>query len=160
MVIKLLVLDIDGVLTDGKVVVDSKNNEYKSISYRDMDAVSVLRSMDVRLALLTGEDTALVDVIGKRFGIADIRRSEKDKGRGLTEISEVLQIPLGNTCYIGDSDRDAGALRICGLGIVPQDASKEAKVSASVVLKSKGGSGVVHEALEYLVENGYVSREK
>jgi 3-deoxy-D-manno-octulosonate 8-phosphate phosphatase KdsC-like HAD superfamily phosphatase len=61
-----------------------------------------------------------------------------------------MMVPLNNICYIGDSDRDAAALAICGLGIVPQDATKKAKDSASVILKTNGGDGVVHEVIEYL----------
>jgi len=158
--IKLLVLDIDGVLTDGKVTIDTNNNEYKSINYRDLDAITVFKSNALNLALLTGEDTVLVDVIAKRLGIINIIKGEKDKGKGLTKLSNSLQIPLSNICYIGDSDRDAAALKLCGLGIVPQDATKKAKESAAAVLESKGGDGVVHEALEYLVTNGYLQRKR
>lgn len=160
MKIKLLVLDIDGVLTDGKVTIDAQNNEYKSINYRDLDAIKVLKDMGLNLALLTGEETAFVDAIAKRLGIINIIKGEKDKCKGLTQLSESSQIPLSNICYIGDSDRDAAALKLCGLGIVPQDATKKAKESASVILKSKGGDSVVHEAIEYLIANGHFSRKQ
>ena len=153
--IELIVLDIDGVLTDGKLIIDTQNNEYKSINYRDLDAITVLKNKGLKLALLTGEETALVDAIAKRLGIINIIKGEKNKGKGLTRLSKSLQIPLSNICYIGDSDRDASALKICGLGIVPQDATKKAKDSASVILKTKGGDGVGHEVLEYLIANGY-----
>ena len=156
MKIKLLVLDIDGVLTDGKVTIDSQNNEYKSINYRDLDAMKVLKDMGLNLALLTGEETAFVDAIAKRLGIINIIKGEKDKGKGLIQLSESSQIPLSNICYIGDSDRDAAALKLCGLGIVPQDATKKAKESALVILKSKGGDSVVHEVLDYLIANTYL----
>lgn len=156
MKIKLLVLDIDGVLTDGKVTIDAQNNEYKSINYRDLDAIKVLKDMGLNLALLTGEETAFVDAIGKRLGIINIIKGEKDKCKGLIQLSESSQIPLSNIFYIGDSDRDASALKLCGLGIVPQDATEKAKESALVILKSKGGEGIVHEVIEYLIENGYL----
>ncbi|MBU4289004.1 MAG: HAD hydrolase family protein [Proteobacteria bacterium] len=156
MKIKLLVLDIDGVLTDGKFIIDTQNNEYKSLNYRDLDAIKWVESMKLNMALLTGEDTAFVDVIANRLGINNIIKGEKDKGKALTQLSASSQIPLGNICYIGDSNRDAPALKLCGLGIVPQNATKKAKESALVVLKSKGGDGVVHEAIEYLFENGYL----
>lgn len=156
MKIKLLVLDIDGVFTDGKVIIDTQNNEYKSLNYRDLDAITWAKSMKLNLALLTGEDTAFVDIIARRIGINNVIKGEKDKGKALTRLSASSQIPLGNTCYVGDSNRDAPALKLCVLGIVPQDATKKAKESAMVVLKSKGGDGVVHEAIEYLFENGYL----
>ena len=157
MKIRLLVLDIDGVLTDGKLILDAQNNEYKSINYRDLDAITVLKNKGIKLALLTGEDTALVDAMAKRFGITCIIKGEKDKRIGLTKLSDSVQIPLSNVCYIGDSDRDAEALKICGLGIVPQNATKKAKESASLILKANGGEGVVHEALEFLIGNDHLS---
>lgn len=157
MKINLLVLDIDGVLTDGKLIINTQNNEYKSINFRDLDAIAELRNNGLELALLTGEDTPFVNVIATRFGITRIIKGEKDKRRGLTTLSDSLQIPLSTICYIGDSDRDAEALKVCGLAIVPQDATKKAKESASVILKTKGGDGVVHEALEYLIANVHLS---
>lgn len=157
MVITLVVLDIDGVLTDGRLILDSRNIEYKSINYRDLDAITVLKNNGIHVAFLTGEDTALVDVMAKRFGITQIIKGEKDKKKGLKTISDSLKVPLSNICFIGDSDRDAAALKICGLGIVPKDATKKAQESVSVILNSKGGDGVVHEALEYMVAHGHVS---
>jgi YrbI family 3-deoxy-D-manno-octulosonate 8-phosphate phosphatase len=160
MVITLVVLDIDGVLTDGKLTLDAQNNEYKSINFRDLDAITVLKNNGIKLALLTGEDTALVEAISKRLGITHIIKGEKDKRNGLTTLSDSLQIPLSNICYIGDSDRDTAALKICGLGFVPQNATKKARESASVILKTNGGDGVVHEALEYLITHDHLSKRE
>ena len=157
MKINLLVLDIDGVLTDGRLTLDTKNNEYKSINFRDLDAITEFRNRGLKLALLTGENTPFVDIIAKRFGITHIIKGEKDKIRGLTKLSDSLQIPLCNICYIGDSDRDAEALKICGLALVPLDATNKAKDSGLIILTSKGGDGVVHEALKYLVANDHLS---
>jgi len=155
MKIKLLVLDIDGVLTDRKVTIDAKNNEYKSISYRDLDGIKWLKNKGLNLALITGEDTAFVDTIARRLGITNIIKGAKNKENALTNLSVSSQIPLSNICYIGDADRDANALKLCGLSFVPQDATKKAKEYALVILKSKGGEGVVQEVIEYLTENDY-----
>ena len=158
MKIKLIVLDIDGVLTDGKVIINDNNNEYKTLNYRDMDGITLLKQKKVDIALLTGEDTVLADIIANRLGVTNIIKGAKDKEKGLAQLSEYIHVPLGDICYIGDADRDAAALKLCGLSIVPRDATKKAKESASVILKSKGGEGVVHEAMEYLIENGYLKR--
>jgi len=152
--IKLLVLDIDGVLTDGRLVIDALGNEYKSINIRDLDGITWLKSRGVGLALLTGEDTALVDVIAKRLGIASLIKGAKDKEETLKQLSESTRVPLDNICYIGDADRDSNALKACGLSMVPIDATTRAKASASVVLQSRGGDGVIQEVMEYLIENG------
>jgi len=154
--IKLIVLDIDGVLTDGKVVIDDDNNEYKTLNYRDMDGITLLKQKGVNITLLTGEDTVFADIIANRLGVTSVIKGAKDKEKALKRLSEYTQVPLGNICYIGDADRDINALKLCGLSIVPQDATKKAKESALVILKSKGGDGVVHEIIEYLIENGHL----
>ena len=156
MKIKLLVLDIDGVLTDGRIIIDTFGNEYKSLNYRDLDSINWLKNKGLRLALITGENTILVDTIAKRLGITNIIKGAKDKEKALKQLSEYTRVPLGNICYIGDADRDVNALKLCGLSIVPQDATKKAKESALAILKSKGGDGVVHEVIEYLIKNGYL----
>lgn len=153
MKVKLLVLDIDGVLTDGRIMIDVLGNEYKSINYRDLDGINWLKGKGLSLALLTGEDTAFVDTIAKRCGINNIMKGAKDKRKTLVLLSESTRVPLRNICYVGDSDRDAAALKLCGLGIVPQDASKKAKESASVILKSRGGNGIICEVIGYLIKN-------
>ena len=160
MKIKLLALDIDGVLTDGRIIIDALGNEYKTINYRDLDGITWLKSKGLNLALLTGEDTAFVDTIAKRLGIADTIKGAKDKEKALKQLSEDTQVPVGNICYVGDADRDIDALKLCGLSLVPQDATKKAKEFASVVLKTRGGDGVVNEVIEYLSENGCLEWEQ
>lgn len=154
--IKLIVLDIDGVLTDGKVTLDSNGNEYKTLNYRDMDGINLLKLNDINVALLTGEDSVLIDIIANRLCITNVIKGAKDKEKDLKKISENTKIPLENICYIGDADRDINALKICGLGMVPQDATKKAKESVPVVLQTDGGSGVVYDAIEYLNKNNYI----
>lgn len=153
--IKLIVLDIDGVLTDGKVVIDGDNNEFKTLNYHDMDGITLLKQKGINIALLTGEDTVLVDIIANRLGIKNVIKGCKDKEKGLIQLSKDVKMSLNNTCYIGDSDRDAPAFKICGLSFVPQNATKKAKEFASVILDTKGGDGVVNEIIEYLKENSY-----
>lgn len=99
----LIVLDIDGVLTDGKVVIDVNNKEFKTLNYHDMDGITLLKQKEVNIALLTGEDNMLVDIIANRLGITNIIKGCKEKG--LIQLSKDTKVPLINTCYIGDSDR-------------------------------------------------------
>ena len=76
----MLALYIDGVLTNGRIIIDSFNNEHKSINYRDLDGRNWLKRQGLNLALLTGENTVFVDTIAKRFGITNIIKGTKDKG--------------------------------------------------------------------------------
>lgn len=88
--------------------------------------------------------------------VTNIIKGCKDKEKGLMQLSKDTEVPLNNICYIGDSDRDAPALKTCGLVIVPQDATRKAKEMASVILDSKGGNGVVNEMMNYLIDNAYI----
>ncbi len=155
MKIKLLVLDIDGILTDGRYIIDAFNNEYKSLNYRDLDAITWLKNKGLNIALLTGEDSLFVDNIANRLKVINIIKGAKNKEKALRQLSKSLQISLSDICYVGDSDRDAIALKYCGLGIVPSNASRKARESAQIILKSKGGEGVIQEVLEYLNDNKY-----
>ncbi len=158
--IKLIVIDIDGVLTDGKVIIGVNGKEYKTLNYRDMDKINFLMQNGVNFALLTGEDTVLVDIIANRLGISNVIKGAKNKEKALKQISDCTRVSLENICYIGDADRDVDALKLCGLGVVPQDSTEKAKECASIILNINGGNGVVHGAIEYLVKNGHLELNK
>ncbi len=157
--ISLVVLDIDGVLTDGKVMIDGRNKEYKTINYRDLDSVNYLRKKGIKFALLTGEDTSFVNIIARKYNIKHVIKGAKDKAKELLRLSQIMGIPIKNICYIGDADRDAEGLKLAGISFVPKDATKKAKESASHVFSLKGGRGVVQELKEYLLKNGDLRNE-
>lgn len=157
--ISLIVLDIDGVLTDGRVIIDDRNKEYKTINYRDLDSINYLKAKGIRFALLTGEDTPFVDIIARKYNIRNIIKGAKDKTKKLLRLSRIMEIPIKNICYIGDADRDAEGLKLVGISFVPKDATKKAKKSAFHVFSLNGGGGIIQELKEYLTDNGYISNE-
>lgn len=154
--ITLVVLDIDGVLTDGKVVIDDHGKEYKAINYRDLDSINYLKNKGVEFALLTGENTDFVNIIAKRFKIKNVIKGAKDKAAGLLRVSKMMNTPAKNICYVGDSDRDAEGLKISGVSFVPKDATKKAKKSATYVFSLKGGEGIVQALKERLLKDAYI----
>lgn len=145
--IRVLVLDVDGVLTDGRVLLDEQGRENKSLCYRDIDAVFQARREGLRVALVTGERSPIVDVIACRLAIRTVVSGAKDKALALEKVCSRLRTTMDRVCYIGDSDRDAPALRQVGLGLAPADASPQARLSVHKVLTSRGGYGAVAEAL-------------
>jgi len=155
--IRALVLDIDGVLTDGRVSINPADQESKSLSYRDIDAVFQARREGLQLALLTGEDSPMVSIVASRLQVEDVIAGAKDKQSALREISRRLDIPLSQLCYVGDSDRDAPALREAGLGLAPADGSAAARNAATRTLENGGGHGAVAEALDII--RGFNSTE-
>jgi len=149
--VKLILIDIDGVLTDGRVTLDVHGNETKTICYRDLDAVAVGRRAGYEYAFVTGEDTEMVKALAKRFSIERVYAGAKDKLKAMKDISKEFGIPLSGLLYIGDSDRDSPALEAVGLGIAPADASASAKAAAHVQTDSKGGYGVLLEVVDKLI---------
>jgi YrbI family 3-deoxy-D-manno-octulosonate 8-phosphate phosphatase len=149
--VKLILVDVDGVLTDGRVTIDALGNEAKGINYRDLDAIAVGRRAGFDFAFVTGEDTEMVRVLAKRFSIQMVYPGAKDKLKAMRQISKEFDIPLNGLLYIGDSDRDAPALEAVGLGVAPNDATASAKTAAHVQTDSKGGCGVLLEVVDKLI---------
>ena len=152
---KLILVDIDGVLTDGRVSLDVSGNETKAICYRDLDAIKLGRQAGYDFAFVTGEDTEMVKVLAKRFTVERIYPGAKDKLKAMQEISKEFNIPMGGLVYVGDNDRDAPALEAVGLGIAPSDATISAKVASHVQTESKGGCGVLLEVVDKLIAGNW-----
>ena len=150
--IALVLLDVDGVLTDGTVRCTAGGDEEKSLFMRDVDAVFDARRRGLRVGLVTGEETPLVDFIARRLVIEVIAQGAKDKLAAIRKVAEAEGIGLDAVCYVGDGDRDAPALAAVGLGLAPRDASIEAKRAAAVVLTSPGGRGAVAEAMRLVLQ--------
>ena len=150
--IQVLVLDIDGVLTDGKVTLDDSGRELKTLSYRDIDAVFLAQRRGLQVVLVTGEAVPLVDTIARRLEISHVYRGAKDKCQALRSVCTELGVSLQQVCYVGDSQRDADALAMVGLGLAPSDAIRAAQVAAHRVLQHQGGDGAVAEAVEIILQ--------
>ena len=145
--IRVLALDIDGVLTNGEVRFDEDGRESKSLFFRDIDAIFTAKRRGLRIALVTGESTPLVDVIARRLEVTDVYRDAKDKAAAIRAVAHDLGVPLEEICFVGDAPRDAPALELAGLGLAPADAAEEALAAADRVLGRDGGRGAVGEAI-------------
>lgn len=150
--IKVLALDIDGVLTDGCAGVGAGDLTSKRIAFHDLDAVTAARRSGVTVVLVTGEQGVEVDQIAARFGIEEVARGAKDKVAALKDISRRLGIPLESFCYVGDSDRDAPAFAEVQLGLAPANATPAALAGADRVLSRGGGDGAVAEAVRLVMQ--------
>ena len=153
--IRVLALDIDGVLTDGTAVLSNSGHMgdgEKRFNFQDLDAVAQARRSGLIVALITGEDNTSVDLIAQRFNVDRVKRGAKDKVAALGELSNELGIALDEFCYVGDSDRDAPALCRVGLGLAPANATPTAKASVQRILSSSGGGGAVAEALALILK--------
>ncbi len=151
--IRVLALDIDGVLTDGMVTLDEAGREFKKLSYRDIDAVFAAQRQGVEVVLVTGESSPWVDMIARRLEVSRVFRQAKNKWKALQQLSSDLGVNLEQVCFVGDSQRDAEALSSVGLGLAPVDATREARAAAHRILQHQGGDGAVAEAVEIVLRS-------
>ena len=150
--IELIVFDIDGVITDGSMIIDSKGNEQKQINLKDVDAIFELHRRGYKLAAITGEDTDIVDYFEKRFPWEYFYRGSKTKKDAMLQIEEGTGISREHICYIGDGKYDIEPLSYAGLGICPANAVDKAKSAADMILQNDGGKGCIWEMLSILEE--------
>lgn len=148
--IEMIIFDIDGVITDGTIIVDSKGNEQKQINLKDIDAIFELHRRGFQLIAITGEDTEIVNYFEKRFPWKYFYRGNKNKEVTIKQIVEKTGIPKENICYVGDGKYDVEPLSYVGLGICPADAIDKAKNAADIVLQNKGGKCCIWEMVSIL----------
>ncbi|MBI5667994.1 MAG: SIS domain-containing protein [Chloroflexi bacterium] len=154
--LKLLALDIDGVLTDGRTTLSASGEEVKQLYFHDLDGITALTRRGTPVVLVTGETGPLVKAIAGRLKLP-VLEGRKDKLAAIQQLAADYDLTLDQICYVGDSDRDAPALRVVGLGLAPANASSAAKAAAHRVLSGFGGHGAVAEAIilvEQLSLNG------
>ena len=150
--IKLVVLDIDGVITDGSVIIDTHGNEQKKINLKDIDAIFELHREGYRIAAITGEDTPIVEYFKNRFPWDYFYKNNKQKKETIDEIAECEHITLQEICYVGDGKYDVEPLLYVGLGICPRDAIDRVKDASDIILQNAGGQGCLWELVQILQE--------
>ncbi len=148
--IELIVFDIDGVITDGSVIIDSKGTEQKQINLKDIDAIFELHRRGYKLAAITGEDTDIVNYFEKRFPWDYFYRGNKTKKETLQRIESEIGIGRESICYVGDGKYDVEPLTYAGLGLCPANAIDKAKNAADIILQNDGGKGCIWEMLSLL----------
>jgi 3-deoxy-D-manno-octulosonate 8-phosphate phosphatase (KDO 8-P phosphatase) len=149
--IKAIALDVDGVLTDGTFWWGAGGEEFKRFSYRDVMGVSLGRKAGLRFALISGEDSPLVDRFAAKMGIADICKGCKDKASALRDFARKHGLDLSEVCFMGDDVNDLGALEIAGLSAAPADAHAAVRDKVNKLMRRNGGQGAVRELVDVLL---------
>lgn len=157
--IRLLVLDVDGVITDGTVLLLASGEEVRSVHFHDLDAMARAQRHGLDIAILSGEDSPASHRVAERFGIDEAVWGAKDKLAALQGLTSRLGVALNETCYVGDADRDGPALKAAGIGLAPADATAEARAVADHILGALGGRGAVAEAVTLLEQTCELPKE-
>jgi 3-deoxy-D-manno-octulosonate 8-phosphate phosphatase (KDO 8-P phosphatase) len=149
--VRLLVLDVDGVLTDGRMVLADDGREVKAFHTRDGIAFDLARRAGLRLALVTGERSTIAKARGEKLGVASIVLGARRKGEVVEALAAEHGLELTALAYVGDDLLDLPALQRVGLAVAVADAVAEVRAAAHVVTRARGGEGAVRECVELLL---------
>lgn len=150
--IKLLALDVDGVLTDGTIYIGNDGEMFKGFSAKDGLGISCALRAGLKIAVITGRHSEIIHLRAKELGIELVMAGVKDKGQELVKLTQQLGISLKEVAYIGDDLNDLPAMLISGLSFAPSDASTDVNGAADKVLQHAGGKGAVREAIEFIMK--------
>ena len=150
--IQLLVLDVDGVLTDGGLYVDDKGKPSKKFNVKDGLGIKLAQRFGIQVAILTGKTSHVVDHRAKELGIEYVIQGSKDKGADINALCEQTGVPIRDTAMMGDDLPDFPAFAVVGFPIAVGDAVDEIKQAAAFVTTKPGGHGAVREAIEHLLK--------
>lgn len=149
----MLVMDVDGTMTDGKIHIDSEGEMFKSFDVKDGYGIKVLcEKYDIITAIITGRKSKIVDVRSKELGIEEVYQAISDKKNKLIELSSKYNLKSEQIAYIGDDVNDLPAMDYAGLTFAPKDSHFEVRKKADFVLKSRGGEGAVRECIDMIVD--------
>jgi 3-deoxy-D-manno-octulosonate 8-phosphate phosphatase (KDO 8-P phosphatase) len=139
--LQAIAFDVDGVLTDGSLTWRPDGEESKSFSFRDIMGVSLMRRLGLRLALISGEPSPLVDLYAAKMHIPFVAKGTRDKAGALRAFTAQFGVELEHTCFFGDDVNDLFAMEMAGMCACPANASAE--VLAYVLPRAKAGTGYV-----------------
>jgi 3-deoxy-D-manno-octulosonate 8-phosphate phosphatase (KDO 8-P phosphatase) len=152
-------MDVDGVLTDGGVLWGPNGEEWKRFHFADIMGLSLARKSGLILALISGENSPLVDRLAEKLSIPDVYKNCKDKAGALRHFSKRHSLPLSEICFIGDDVNDLAALKLAGVSACPADARPSVRETCQVVTNLAGGSGAVREIVDMLLATATPTKE-
>jgi 3-deoxy-D-manno-octulosonate 8-phosphate phosphatase (KDO 8-P phosphatase) len=150
--IRLLCLDVDGVLTDGGISIDDAGHEQKRFHVRDGAAMRMWSRLGHEIAVITGRNGMALRHRLRELGVRHVISGSKEKGGAFDGLVAELGIAAAETAMIGDDLPDLPILRRCGMPIAVRDASQEVLDVAKFVTPRPGGSGAVRDAVEHILK--------
>ncbi len=150
--VRLLVFDVDGVLTDGGLFYGPSGEAYKRFDVKDGHALVMARLTGLPAAVLTARTSTIVEVRGRELGLAAILQGKKEKGPALDELLTQFSIPAESCAYMGDDLNDLAPMSRVGLSACPADAVPEVRHEAHFVAQSRGGHGAARELIELVLK--------
>lgn len=150
--IKLLAMDVDGVLTDGRIILGNDGEELKSFNVHDGMGITLAHAAGLHTAIITGRESEIVNRRGAELKITDIHQKVSNKELCIENLLTKYNLQIEEVAFIGDDLNDVPLFLRVGLAISVADAMPEAKQYAHFTTKAKGGSGAVRELITYILK--------
>ena len=150
--IRIIVTDVDGVLTDGRIRLLPSGEEMKVFHARDGAAIRIAIDSGIRVAVITGRGGQALEKRSEELGITRVIMFSRDKKQDLKHLLNEMECEPDEALFIGDDITDLDAMRSAGVSACPSDAALEVKNCADLVLKTEGGNGVIRELLEMILK--------
>jgi len=149
--VKMLILDVDGVMTDGRIILDNDGNEFKSFDVRDGHALKLAGRAGLVLAVITGRTSKVVERRMKELGISEVYQGVFNKISVYRDLLKKYNFSDEEIAYMGDDVVDVAVLDVVGLPAVPSDADTESTSRARFISESCGGRGAVRDFVEKIL---------
>jgi 3-deoxy-D-manno-octulosonate 8-phosphate phosphatase (KDO 8-P phosphatase) len=149
--VRFLVMDVDGVLTDGRMILSERGDELKAFHTRDGVAIALAKRAGWRTALVTGETSTIAKARGTKLGVDAVILGARRKAETVEALRAEYELPADAVAYIGDDLLDVPAMQRAGLAIAVADGSETVRRLAHAVTRAAGGQGAVREAIEWIL---------
>jgi 3-deoxy-D-manno-octulosonate 8-phosphate phosphatase (KDO 8-P phosphatase) len=149
--IKLLLLDVDGVLTDGRLYYGNSGEELKAFNIQDGLGIKLLQQSGIQVGIITGRRSALLQRRAEELSISPLVQGREDKWAALGELMEDLTISLEEIAFVGDDLPDLAVIKRVGLGITPANGNSAVASQADWQTEKSGGDGAVREIAEMIL---------
>lgn len=151
--IELFLMDVDGVLTDGRIVYGPGKSEWKFFDVKDGHGIKLMQRAGIRVGIITGRRSDVVARRSSELGVEFVFQGQFDKTEALSKIMKKTGFGWEKIAYVGDDIVDIPVMRRVGFAATVQDAVQEVKEVAHYVSQKPGGRGAIREIIEYILKN-------
>lgn len=152
--VKLILLDSDGVLTDGRITMSSDGSEVRAFHVQDGFGIRLGRQAGLEFGILSGRASPVLERRAAELGIEELHQGVLDKAGRFEDILQRLGIPPEAVCFVGDDLIDVPVMRRCGFAVATRDAQPDVRSCAHYVTERRGGEGAVREVVDMVLRAG------
>ncbi|MBS1238324.1 MAG: 3-deoxy-D-manno-octulosonate 8-phosphate phosphatase, YrbI family [Deltaproteobacteria bacterium] len=150
--VKLLILDVDGVLTDGRIIMNDQGEETKHFNAKDGHGLRMLMQAGIEVALISGRKSSAAEFRARDLGITEVHLGVKDKTGVCVDLIQRKQMVKSEVCCMGDDLPDLPLFQQSGVAVAVADAVPEIRAAAAFSTKNRGGKGAVRELCEAILK--------